>query len=482
MNEHIHYREKFVLLIFLLIAILLFPQGVFAADAEIIVDIPPLPANISSQTIKVCDKKKPSLPETLTVYVEGSDVPIDWDSTSEGLIVKNKVIPVTWKSTPTFNPNNVGTYTYTPTLDGEYTKKDGVEFPEIKVKVIKRQTTVTGLSKSYTGKSRTSLKKKIKVTPAFERKLNIQQYTNGKWITKKSYTLENQLTDILNITFPTDWWKTTASTWRITLSSTKQGTSYTGKSIKINTKRTYQNPSKYIQIKNTINLKHSGAYNLNTGYMGIKVRLVNRYFHIGNRYWPRYTKQTKLQVKAFQKKKHLNATGIVNKETWLKMGYSKKSWITAGAYISPIQVNPSSTKKDHIEAMIRTAYKYLGSDYVVGGSGPPKQGADCSGLVMQGLYAAGVDPYPVSCVRHSKPGYEFESKNLWASKKLKTVSYAKKQRGDLIFYKGKDGTVNHIAIYLGRGKVVESWPNKVVIWPVKNSHRSRIMGVKRVFN
>lgn len=164
------------------------------------------------------------------------------------------------------------------------------------------------------------------------------------------------------------------------------------------------------------------------------------------------------------------------------MGFSETSWSRPGAYVSPIQVNPSSTKKEHIEAMIRTAKKYLGSDYVVGASGKPSQGADCSGLVMQGLYAAGVDPYPVSCVRHSKAGYEYESRNLWTNKKFKSIPYTKKQRGDLIFYKGRGGAIIHVAIYLGNGKVIESWPNKVVIWPIKNSHRSMVAGVKRVFN
>ena len=164
------------------------------------------------------------------------------------------------------------------------------------------------------------------------------------------------------------------------------------------------------------------------------------------------------------------------------MGFSESSWYNLGAYVSPIIVDPSSTKKDHIDAMISTAKKYLGSNYVVGASGKPRQGADCSGLIMQALYASGIDPYPVSCVRHSKPGYEFESRNIWKNKKLKTASYTKKKRGDLIFYQGPSGAINHIAIYLGGGKVIESWPNKVVIQPIKNGRRSRIKGVKRVFN
>ena len=92
--------------------------------------------------------------------------------------------------------------------------------------------------------------------------------------------------------------------------------------------------------------------------MGLKVRKVNRYFHIGSKYWPRYTRQTRQKVKAFQRRKKLKATGVVDLKTWRKMGFSKKSWKTLGAYVSPIKVNPSSTKKQHIDAMINTAKKY----------------------------------------------------------------------------------------------------------------------------
>lgn len=46
--------------------------------------------------------------------------------------------------------------------------------------------------------------------------------------------------------------------------------------------------------------------------------------------------------------------------------------------------------------MIRRAYDYLGNDYVIGASGAPGLGIDCSGLVMQALYAAGLDTSPIN--------------------------------------------------------------------------------------
>ena len=102
---------------------------------------------------------------------------------------------------------------------------------------------------------------------------------------------------------------------------------------------------------------------------------------------------------------------------------------------------------------------------------------------MQALYSVGIDPYPVNVVRHAKPGYEFESRNLYKSKKFKKVSYRNKKRGDLVFYCGRNGVVNHVAIYLGNGKIIESNPNRIVVNNVRGGRGDRIIkGVRRVFN
>lgn len=438
-----------------------------AENSLIIEEIKPLSSDIASQTVSVRSGQKIQSPSELSVRLEGST---DFIS-----------LAVSWTPEPSSLGTKAGTYTCAAQLPAGYRLKDGVSLPEIRVNVQKSKTAVSGIPKRLTKKSRSSLTDSITVSPAYGRSVQLQMKQNGKWVTKKTYRLKNSAKASLNLSFPNDWWKVTSSSWRVVVPESAEGKAFSSSAITVKTKRYYQNPSKYIQIKDKITLRHSGNYKLRLGYMGLKVRKVNNYFHIGNKYWPRYTSQTKQKVKAFQRKKGLKATGVVNLKTWRAMGFSEKSWNTLGAYVSPIKVNPSSTKKQHIDAMINTAKKYLGSDYVVGASGKPSQGADCSGLIMQALYAAGVDPYPVSCVRHSKAGYEYESRNLWKNKKFKSVPYGKKKRGDLVFYRGNGGAIIHIAIYLGNGKVIESWPNKVVIWPIKNSHRSRVAGIKRVF-
>ena len=253
------------------------------------------------------------------------------------------------------------------------------------------------------------------------------------------------------------------------------------KYVRIEGDRVYQNPSKYFQIQDKISFEGQGGYILKRGSMGLKVRKVQVKLGMGTSNKAIIGPTTTSKIKAFQKKKGLPQTGEVYYKTWKALGLSDDDWYNLGSYVSPMQVDYNSTKKDCIDAMIDRAYDYLGTEYIVGASGKPGQGVDCSGLVMQCLYAAGINPLPVSVIRHSQPGYEYESRNLFNSSKFKKVSYSERKRGDLIFYSNSNGVIIHVAIYLGNDKVIESWPNKVVVWPIKNSHRSRIAGVRRVF-
>ena len=250
--------------------------------------------------------------------------------------------------------------------------------------------------------------------------------------------------------------------------------------------RAYQNPSQYYQIQDSISLS-GGGYNLSIGYEGLKVAYVMRALGMGQGVGmpasggAYYSVTVANRVKAFQSGCGLPATGIVDIYTWKALGYSESDWYNLGAYVSPLRINKDSTRSDCIEAMIQTAYGYLGTDYIVGAAGAPGTGIDCSGLVMQALYGAGIDMSPINPIRHSYPGYEYESRNIFSSPKLKTVSYGERQRGDLIFYSNGNGVIIHVAIYLGNNQVIEAWPNKVVVWPIVNGQRSIIAGVRRPF-
>lgn len=244
----------------------------------------------------------------------------------------------------------------------------------------------------------------------------------------------------------------------------------------------YQNPKKYYQVQyHQIKPYGKVGYTVGRGYEGIKTWYIMKRMHTSNGY-NKYNTATYNAVKAFQRSHHLKATGNVNEATWVKMGYTKKSWTAIDSYVAPLGAYAWQGRKAHIEAMIKQAYKYKGNPYLVGSSSSPKYGTDCSGLVMQALYAGGINPLPTSSIHHAFPGNEWNSRNLWAAKKLKKVSYAHKQRGDLVFYyQPGTHTIWHVAIYLGKGKVIESWPPRIMVQPIRNGQRSYIAGIKRPF-
>ncbi|MFT8843445.1 MAG: NlpC/P60 family protein, partial [Schleiferilactobacillus harbinensis] len=244
----------------------------------------------------------------------------------------------------------------------------------------------------------------------------------------------------------------------------------------------YQNPSQYWQISAT-QIKPQGTvgYNLRLGSEGIKTWLTLWWLGL-NRSYANLNQTAVNKIKYYQRQWHMPVTGEVDVNFWTRMGFSRNEWFAIDSYVSPLLTNADSTRAQHIEAMIQTAYKYMGKPYIVGASTSPAYGTDCSGLVMQALYASGINPLPSSSIRHAQPGYEWESRNLWANAGLKKVPYAQRQRGDLIFYRDpSNGLIWHVAIYLGNNQVIESWPPKIMVQPIVNSQRSWIAGVGRPF-
>lgn len=347
------------------------------------------------------------------------------------------------------------------------------------IKVEKEKTTISGLGTSISKTAGLSLFDTIEVSPAYGRKVYLQMYdTNDKsWKTKVTYTTSKSEISSVKLVYPKEWYNQISSKWRVYIPSTKEAKSYTSSTINIKAKRVYENPKGYIQLKEKITVT-GGGQDLIRGTMGLKVAKVQRRLGMGH-VWEVMGPTTISKVMAFQKTNGLKATGVVNLTTWKKMGFSESSWYTLDTYVTPVKAKLTDTKEDLIEKMISTAQSYLGTEYVVGAAGVPGSGIDCSGLVMQAMYSVGIDPSPVSVTRHTRPGYEYESRNLWKLSTLKTVS--KPKRGDLVFYKNSAGTIIHVAIYLGNDKVIESWPEKVVEWPLIHPERPLIKGYKRIF-
>lgn len=215
----------------------------------------------------------------------------------------------------------------------------------------------------------------------------------------------------------------------------------------------------YYQIQDRITLPY-GGYDVSTANIGLKVIYINKIM-LGTTS-ASYTSSTVNAVKRFQRNYGLPATGIVDLSTWRMMGYSESDWYNLGTYVTPMKVSWYSTRQDHINAMLNTAWEYAnaGTVYRIGCSGAPGTYADCSGLIYQCLYSAGINP-DTNIVDHALAEYEYTSRWLAADPKLGlSVPYSDLQPGDLVFYAANGrSTVVHVALYAGNGMIYDAWPN-----------------------
>ena len=216
--------------------------------------------------------------------------------------------------------------------------------------------------------------------------------------------------------------------------------------------RGYEAPAGYLQPTDHITGLGNATNTLTWGMNGTKVRIAQVRLGLWH--------SNKLAsvdapfvaaVKNFQQRAGLPVNGVVDKATWDAMdtGYP---WTVDQYQATPLPL--TATRGERVEAMIGYAWNQTGSSYTWGGAGPYDQGFDCSGLVLQSLYAAGLDPQPIDVIKHAWPSYR-TSQELYAYPYFQHVPLAQRQRGDLIFYT-TSGTVTHVAIYLGDDMIVHT--------------------------
>ena len=92
------------------------------------------------------------------------------------------------------------------------------------------------------------------------------------------------------------------------------------------------------------------------------------------------------------------------------------------------------------EQVVAYASQFVGNPYVYGGTSLTN-GVDCSGFTMRVMEKFGV----------SLPHYSGSQAQMG-----KKVTSATMKPGDLIFYAGSNGKVNHVAIYIGNGRIVHA--------------------------
>ena len=120
-------------------------------------------------------------------------------------------------------------------------------------------------------------------------------------------------------------------------------------------------------------------------------------------------------------------------------------------YRTESRIPYNATREQCINAMITRAIEYTGTPYRWDYSCAPGVGVDCAGLVMQALYATGMDLTPMNPWDHYyTPGHDHYANDMRSNSRFMHVSTSQLQRGDLILYSG------HVAIYLGNNTIIEA--------------------------
>lgn len=108
------------------------------------------------------------------------------------------------------------------------------------------------------------------------------------------------------------------------------------------------------------------------------------------------------------------------------------------------------------------AKQFVGNPYVWGGTSLTK-GADCSGFTMSVFKHFGIK------LSHSSRAQAGEGKKISASDL---------RPGDLVFYGGGSGSINHVALYIGNGQVVHASSPSTGIRISKYNYRSAVKCVR----
>lgn len=140
---------------------------------------------------------------------------------------------------------------------------------------------------------------------------------------------------------------------------------------------------------------------------------------------------------------------------------------------SPSNTQPSKSEPSKVESrnnsnssdIVSYAMNFLGNPYVYGGTSLTN-GTDCSGFTMQ-IY---------SHFGYSIPRTSRDQANAGSSVSLDSV-----KAGDLIFYTGSGGSVNHVAMYIGGGQVIHASTRRTGI-KISNMYYRTPLKARRIMN
>ena len=105
-----------------------------------------------------------------------------------------------------------------------------------------------------------------------------------------------------------------------------------------------------------------------------------------------------------------------------------------------IKFSPTEESASLRSRIVNYAMKFLGNPYVWGGTSLTK-GADCSGFTMSVMKNFGIS-LPHNSGSQAKSGKRIKSSEM--------------RPGDLVFYGNSRGKINHVAMYIGNGQVINA--------------------------
>lgn len=130
------------------------------------------------------------------------------------------------------------------------------------------------------------------------------------------------------------------------------------------------------------------------------------------------------------------------KNGWLKINTPEGEGYIPDRFVTLIEKTQEKVDESAVlrRKVVDYALQFVGGRYVYGG-GNPNTGVDCSGFTRYVLkQAAGVD------LSHSARAQAGEGDG---------VTYEKARPGDLVFY-ARHGSINHVGLYMGDGRVVHA--------------------------
>jgi cell wall-associated NlpC family hydrolase len=210
---------------------------------------------------------------------------------------------------------------------------------------------------------------------------------------------------------------------------------------------------------------------------GVKVFLVQRALGLrGHR--DRYDAATQTAVRRFQAHHGLRQTGRVDRRTWRALDTGHRFCIDR--YTAQPSLPLTATAAQRRQSLLDFARAQVGRRYIWGGAGPI--GYDCSGLALQSMHAAGLSIPAITTADHQHSAFP-SGQVLLDTAGLPHARFSHRRPGDLVFWTlAGTHTVEHVAIYVGHGQVIEAVRPRVRLGSVSgHTDLNRVSRVVRPF-